>query len=114
MIKLKPKHGEWWLGKWSGTNYNAVMQYNSNTDQWYENGLETFETEHSFKPVNRLYEKCDIARLEQENAELREALLKNEEFITWLIENLPADVLDNIDKQLSEVTKRNLKALSKK
>ena len=74
MSELKPKHGEWWLGKWSGTDYNAVMQYNNNTNQWHENGLETFETEHSFKPVNRLYEKCDIDRLEQENAELREAL----------------------------------------
>ncbi len=52
-------------------------------------------------------------RLVEENKELREVLVKNEEFITWLIENLPKDVLDEISEPLSETTNRNLRLLYK-
>ena len=71
---LKPKHGEWWLGKWSGTFYNAVMQYNGDKGKWHDCGLEAFQTDHSFKPIERLYGKSENDRLEQENADLRKAL----------------------------------------
>ena len=74
MSELKPKHGEWWLGKWSGTDFNTVMQYSSNTNQWHKHGVEAFETEHSFKPVNRLYGKAEVDLLERENTDLKEIL----------------------------------------
>lgn len=79
--ELKPKHGEWWLGKWSGTSYSAVMQYNGDTGGWHEHGVEASETEHSFNPVERLYVKRTTDRLEQEKAELRKQLKDSHEWL---------------------------------
>ena len=55
----------------------------------------------------------EIKKLQQENAELRDCIAKNEQFVTWLIENLHQDVLDDINPELSEVTMRNMKLLNK-
>ncbi len=51
---IEPKNGEWWIGKWSGTNFNCVMQYNGKNKDWHDTGVESSPTEHSFKPLYKM------------------------------------------------------------
>ena len=51
---IKPRHGEWWIGKWSGTDFNCVMQYSAETKDWHDTGIESFPTEHSFDPISKM------------------------------------------------------------
>lgn len=90
-----------------------MSYYNSDTLIDQSNEIAAIKEELEAKTEMMALVVEEKSRLTEENAELREALVKNEEFITWLIENLPADVLDDINEPLSEATNRNLKLLNK-
>jgi hypothetical protein len=53
-MMIEPRHGEWWIGKWSGTDFNCVMQYSAETKDWHDAGIESSPTEHSFNPISKM------------------------------------------------------------